>query len=182
MASTTDMKSNRVSGGIDGTVLNSVYFAGAFLSDFHQDFAFTLSRFGRIFESSPEISKTFSRFLRPVRLGTTTFVTFSDMLLWRKPFEVINSIVGFIAIFVMNVLCLRWVFKPADGNYSMQQVGMANTNISIWPFLPGIGRQLSKNFPAARYSVERVKEAVFNTLEDHAYHAALNNSNYGKSI
>jgi hypothetical protein len=97
-------------------------------------------------------------------------VAFFEMFFAGKALKILQSIVRFVVIYVVNLFSGVKIWHPALRHDAMNKVLAAHTQIAavmkarcVWP-------QLSKNFPATRYSVKVVKESVFGSVYHYAGH------------
>jgi len=128
--------------------------------------------FFAVFASRPEIPKFLPNFLGALVMSTYSFVAICNMFFRRNPFQVIGSVVRFIAVDVMDKISLFGIGKPTHSNYAVHKSLSAKRQISIASFGWRVWGQLSKNFPTARNSKKVVNKSIFDTVNLDAYHAA----------
>ena len=97
-------------------------------------------------------------------------VPFSHMFALRQALKVFQTVIGFIAV---NVVNLFGGVKTVHPTFSDRAVNKRIAHAQITAGMRGrfVGAMLSKNFPAARDSVKVIKGAVFHAIDCKATHA-----------
>lgn len=132
-----------------------------------------LGFFGRYFAEA-SFTKFFTGFLRSdkSRVFRELFSMLSSQMLGsRKAFKVFEAIVGLVSVYVMNMLGGVKIVHPANRHNAVYKSISAQRQISTWMFVWGMRDVLSKNFPAARYSVKVIKGTVLDAVHCKANHA-----------
>jgi hypothetical protein len=96
----------------------------------------------------------------------------SQMFRLRKAFKVLDSVVGLIAVNVVHLLAWVKRLQPALRYDAVHKTLATEAQISAVVFGGCVRQELSKNFPATRYGVQMVKEAVLNAIDYDANHVA----------
>ena len=97
-------------------------------------------------------------------------VALFEMLFARKALKVFQPIIGLIAVYMMDLFGWVKIFHPAFRHNAVKKVFVAQRNVSVRSLIQRVGLQLSKNFSAARNSVQMVKESVFDSVDYYAGH------------
>lgn len=85
-------------------------------------------------------------------------------------FKIVGSVIGFIAVDVVNLFKGVKVLQPTSRNNSVHKTLSAQHKVSLCVVMGSVGVQISKNFPATRDGVKMVKHTVFNTVHRKANH------------
>jgi hypothetical protein len=92
------------------------------------------------------------------------FVAFAHMFVISKALKVLQPIVGFVFVNVMDVAARYVLTAPRQHDHAMNKI-MPATQVAVRPATRYERLELSKNFPATGYSVSCVKNAVVNTVK-----------------
>jgi len=115
------------------------------------------------------LSGLFGSDISPV-LSQHIGMTFHEMFFLRKTLKVFESIIGFVVVYVMDLFGWIEVFHPAFRDHTMEEVLAAYAQIATGMVARCIWAQLSKNFSAARNSVQMIEESVFDSVDCYAGH------------
>jgi len=117
------------------------------------------------------LAKLLPRFRGALVFAACPIVPFREMLFRCNPFKIVGAVISLVAILVMHVLFVLWIFEPARGDNSVHEAFSAERQVSVDPVGARlIGSEISKNFPAARYGKEMVKQSIFDTVYFDADH------------
>lgn len=97
-------------------------------------------------------------------------MTIHEMLFFCKTLKIFKPIIGFVAIYVMDLFGWVKIFHPTLRHDAMKKVFVAQRNVSVRSLIQRVGNKLSKNFSATRYSVKMVKESIFDSVYGYAGH------------
>jgi hypothetical protein len=105
-----------------------------------------------------------TKFLKQVAMS------FPQMFCLRKTFKVVGAVVGFIAVYVVDMFAGGEPLKPTGCHNAVHKSLTPETQIPARMACGGIRLQLSDNFSTARYCVKMVKKSVFDFFYRDANH------------
>ena len=104
--------------------------------------------------------------------GVSQYVsmTIFEVFFSCKALKIFNSIIGFIAVYMVDLFGRVKIIHPTFCHNTMKKMLVSQRNVSIRSLIQCVWDKLSKNFSAARYGVKMVKESVFDSVYFYAGH------------
>lgn len=98
-------------------------------------------------------------------------VSFHKVFSGGQALKVIDSVVRFVAVDVVNVLARIKAIQPASSHDTMHQTFASKGDVTVFSGNWDIRLELSENFSAARNGVKMVEESINDSVYFYAQHA-----------
>lgn len=158
-------------GSEERSVKHSVDDTGALAHGYSPEYCrfFTPDLFG-IPPSQSRFSDFQTRCLRQDMPSNNVGVSFSHVLFRRHPFKVIGSVVGFIAVLVMNKICVFRLWKPTDSHDAVDKTDAAHLKVAVFPALWRYWQKFAEDLSLSGNGVQMIEKSVFNVINKRASH------------
>jgi hypothetical protein len=135
---------------------------------------FGLFRSDRSKSSLPNFFSGFRSAFVPTHLLKNICMPFRHVFARCQAFKIFSSVVGFVAVNVVNLFARFKRIQPTSRYSTMHQTVPPHRGVSIFANDRGVGVKLSENFSAPRDGEKMVEKSVLDSVNCHAYHGRSN--------